>query len=67
MLDHVLVLDDHHLGRLAREYVAFFNGGRPHQGIAQRTPIGSATPSAEGAVVANPVLSGLHHDYRRAA
>lgn len=23
MLDHVLVFDDHHLARLAREYVAF--------------------------------------------
>jgi hypothetical protein len=25
MLDHVLILDDHQLARLAREYVAFFN------------------------------------------
>src|SRR6266496_2052104 len=27
MLDHVLVLDDHHLARLAREYVAFSTSG----------------------------------------
>jgi putative transposase len=67
MLDHVLILDDHHLAVLAREYVAFFNVGRPHQGIAQRTPVGSATASAEGEVIAHPVLGGLHHDYRRAA
>jgi putative transposase len=67
MLDHVLVLDDHHLARLACEYVAFFNLGRPHQGIAQRTPVGSATASAEGRIIAQPVLGGLHHDYRRAA
>lgn len=67
MLDHVLVFDDHHLARLAREYVAFFNRGRPHQGIAQRTPVGSATVSAEGEIIAHPVLGGLHHDYRRAA
>ena len=69
MLDHVLVLDDHHLARLAREYVAFFNLRRPHQGIAQRTPVGSATASAEaeGEIIAHPVLGGLHHDYCRVA
>ena len=67
MLDHVLVLDDHHLARLAREYVAFFNPARPHQGIAQRTPVGHATVSVEGEIIARPVLGGLHHDYRRAA
>ena len=27
MLDHVLVLNDDHLARLAHEYVAFFNAG----------------------------------------
>jgi hypothetical protein len=56
-----------HPARLAREYVAFFNLRRPHEGIAQRTPIASATASAEGKVIAHPVLGGLHHDYRRAA
>jgi transposase InsO family protein len=56
MLDHVLVLDDHHLARIAREYVAFFNPTRPHQGIAQRTPVGSATASGEGEVIAYPVV-----------
>jgi putative transposase len=48
MLDHVLVLDDQHLARLAREYVAFFNQSRPHQGIAQRTPHGPPTATAKG-------------------
>jgi putative transposase len=67
MLDHVLVLDDQHLTRLAREYVAFFNQSRPHQGIAQRTPDGPPTATAKGKIVAFPVLGGLHHDYRSAA
>ena len=48
------------------EYVAYFNDARPHQGIAQRVPNGT-THSGEGSVVALPVLSGLHHEYRRAA
>src|SRR6266511_3986367 len=45
--------DEHHLARLAHEYVAFFNLRRAHQGIAQRTPVGSATASAVGEVIAH--------------
>jgi putative transposase len=36
MLDHVIVLDDEHLGRLVRQYQTYFNDARPHQGIGQR-------------------------------
>lgn len=70
-LDHVLLLGEAHLRRALREYVTYFNGVRPHQGIAQRVPqprIVSA-PSVGGAAEIRriPVLGGLHHDYRRAA
>jgi len=67
MLDHVLAFDDHHLARLAREYASFFNEARPHQGIEQRIPDGSAVTSSLGSIVALPLLGGLHRDYRRAA
>ena len=67
MLDHVLVLDDGHLARIGREYAAFFNHARPHQGIGQRIPDGALTRNANGHITAHPVLGGLHHDYRRAA
>jgi transposase InsO family protein len=67
LLDHVLVLDDLHLARLAREFVAYFNEARPHQGLAQRIPVGTTSAFATGAIVARPVLSGLHHDYQRTA
>jgi transposase InsO family protein len=66
-LDHVLVLDEEQLARIGREYATFFNQARPHQGIGQRVPDGAATPSADGRIIASPVLGGLHHDYRRAA
>ena len=32
-LDHILVLGESHLYRVIKEYVAFFNQARPHQGI----------------------------------
>jgi putative transposase len=66
-LDHVVVLGERHLGRVLREYcLSYFNRARPHQGIGQLVPFGSAnSASGGGEVVAVPVLSGLHHDYRR--
>ena len=69
-LDHVLVLGERHLRRVLREYVAYFNRERPHQGLGQATP-GAVTrrdarPCA-APVRAVPVLGGLHHTYQRAA
>ncbi len=69
-LDHILILSERHLQRVIGEYVAYFNHARPHQGIGQRIPdppedslrAGIEFPSR---IVGNPVLGGLHHDYRR--
>jgi len=70
-LDHVLVLGEAHLRRVLREYVAYFNGARPHQGVRQRIPDGAEAsvlpPETGGKIQAVPVLGGLHHTYRRAA
>jgi transposase InsO family protein len=71
-VDHLLVLGERHLGRILAEYVRHFNGARPHQGIAQRTPLStnamaSSRRGVTGRVVAVPVLGGLHHEYRSAA
>jgi len=70
-LDHILVLGEAHLRCVLREYVAYFNQDRPHQGLRQHTP-GDATASPvqagrAGSVRAFPVLGGLHHVYWRAA
>src|SRR5690606_7714257 len=68
-LDHLIILGETHLRSVLREYVAHFNAGRPHQGIAQRVP--SPGPDdvcgSIATIVPTPVLGGLHHDYRRAA
>jgi putative transposase len=73
-LDHVFLLNGAHLQKVLDEYRGFFNHARPHQGIGQRRPVTANQPAlvapsgvASGAVVAYPVLGGLHHDYRLAA
>ena len=65
-LDHVIVLGERHLHRVVTEYVHYYNDARPHQGIGQRTPVDRTRPR-QGPIIAQPVLHGLHHDYRRAA
>jgi len=69
-LDHLLVLGQRQLRRVLREYVAYFNTARPHQGIGQAIP-GASGPApltlSATPIVSIPVLGGLHHTYRRAA
>ena len=69
-LDHILIMNERHLRKQMKAYVFYFNRARPHQGT-ERIPESSASNEMpalgqEGRVVAIPVLSGLHHDYRRA-
>ena len=70
-LDHLLVLGEAHLRRILREYVAYFNGARPHQGLQQRVPDEAAARASRagtgGRVHVVPVLGGLHHTYQRSA
>jgi len=70
-LDHLLILGEAHLRRALRAYVTYFNGARPHQGIAQQVPEGvvqaPGVAGSSGPIVATPVLGGLHHAYQRVA
>ena len=70
-LDHLLVLGEPHLRRLLHESVRYFNHDRPHQGLTQRSPLGTkkgaACTATSTGVHAIPVLGGLHHAYARAA
>ncbi len=34
-LDKILILNEGHLYRIMRKYVAYYNGARPHQGLEQ--------------------------------
>jgi len=70
-LDHLLLLGERQLRRVLREYVAYFNQARPHQGLGQRVPESGVSPGPTchdaDNIVAIPVLGGLHHSYQRAA
>jgi len=69
-LDHLLILSEGQLYRVLKEYVAFFNGARPHQGIDQQIPVRrgiTGEEKREGKIVSFPVLNGLHYEYRRVA
>jgi putative transposase len=67
-LDSFLILNERHLRKILKQYQAYFNHARPHQGINQRVPCPSAQPQYNtGTIIAHPVLGGLHHDYCRQA
>src|SRR5262249_7320339 len=65
-LDHVIPLNEAHLRTLLTEYGHYYNTERPHRTLRLETPR-PAAGSPTGAVVARPVLGGLHHAYGRAA
>ena len=63
--DHVIALNEKHARRLAREYVAYYNADRTHDGLRKETPRGRRTehrPSG-AKLIALPRLGGLHHRY----
>ncbi len=74
-LDHLLILHERHLSRVLKEYVAYVNHDRPHQGIGQAIPTTVTTKAVtltqpplqgNGPIRVVPILGGLHHAYRRA-
>ena len=76
-LDWAIPLSEGHLRSLLKMWSTYYNRGRPHMALGPGVPDpprGVPTPlrphrhplSASQAVVAKPVLNGLHHDYRLA-
>jgi uncharacterized protein (DUF2384 family) len=62
-----LILNETHLRRVLREYIAYYNERRPHQSMDQRCPIPLVDRTRVGAVHCRDVLGGIIHDYERAA
>ncbi len=65
-LDHVIILDEHHLSSVLREFVAYYSRDRPHRTLGLQTPAPRPRPTA-GPIRSRPVLNGLQHIYKRAA
>ena len=65
--DHIIPLSERHLRRVLLEYVAYYNGTRPHQTLGQQTPEGPREVRLAGMVRGEEVLGGLHHRYERVA
>ena len=63
-LDQLLILNQRHLRRVLTEYIDYYNGSRPYQGIAQHTPIPRLCVR-EGVIHCHEVFGGLLHDYHR--
>jgi transposase InsO family protein len=67
-LDHVLALNERHLLRVVRSYVAYYNKARTHLALGKDPPESRPVQAAEaGAIVAVPEVGGLHHRYERRA
>jgi transposase InsO family protein len=66
MLDHVIPLNEKHLRRLVREYVAYFHEDRIHDSLGKETPNRRPTekqPCHGATVISSPRVGGLHHRY----
>jgi len=72
-LDHVLIFNERHLQKIVVEFAAYYNTDRPHRSLELKPPRPepeTASPSSAAAplrIIAEPVLGGLHHVYKRAA
>jgi putative transposase len=72
-LDHFMVLGEKHLRHLIQEYLAYYHGPRPHQGLGN-VPLGMSSVVPEpveampvGDLVCHERLGGLLKHYERNA
>ena len=67
-LDKLIIINQPHLAQVMREFTAYYNTARPHQGINQEIPdrrleiVQDSEP-----IIRQDVLGGIIHDYQRAA
>lgn len=67
-LDHVIVLNEEHLRRILRRYLAHYHSWRTHLSLDMDCPESRAVhPPEAGEVIEIPEVGGLHHHYERRA
>ena len=74
LLDRTLIWNQRHLLHALREFEDFYNGHRPHQGIANArplhplpTPIIDPDQTAQLNIRSHQRLGGILHEYEHAA
>ena len=72
LLDQLVVLNDVHLRRLIRDYIAYYHADRIHDSLKKDAPTMrpvSCKPDQSARLVSVPRMGGLHHryDWQRAA
>ena len=65
-LDHVVVMNDAHLRRVLRAYLAYYHEARTHLSLGKDAPEPRPVERPDqGGIVAMPMVGGLHHRYTR--
>src|SRR5262249_61949142 len=63
-LDQILIFSETPLRRNLSAYAAYYNQARTHLALQKDAPL-RRTVQRSGAIVAIPILAGLHHQYVR--
>ena len=63
-LDRMLIFGEPHLRRVLASYASYYNQARTHLALQKDAPFHRAAQRS-GAIVAIPILAGLHHQYVR--
>ena len=63
-LDQLAIFGEAHLRRILSAYSAYYNEARTHLALQKDAPLRRAVQRS-GAIVAVPILAGLHHQYVR--
>jgi len=63
-LDHIIIWNEAHLGRVLNAYAAYYNSVRTHLGLRKDAPHRRPV-ERRGRIVASDFLGGLHHQYCR--
>ncbi len=67
-LDHFVIFNERHLGRILSSYVDYYQRTRTHLSLDKDCPDSRRImPRGIGKVVAIPKVGGLHHRYERLA
>jgi transposase InsO family protein len=64
-LDHLIVINERHLGAILVEFAEYYNCHRPHRSLALQSPIPQPLVR-DGPVTRRAVFGGLHHVYAQA-